>query len=478
MSALLLVATMVAPGCGKTGHGTGPADRGASNRTTTTVDPSGVRWKTPLPVVGQAVAAGDVAVAYTSEKESLSLVGIDPSNGRKLWTREATPSFAPPGIPLTPTVVGDPGHRVVAYYRPVKLDSLLARLVVADASTGDEIASSDPLPFLEPPDACDDGHDVCARFVQHDETEARVRVDVSTGKVGDEPQPPADSQRSIGKDGLIDLRVDGVQYLARVDGDRVLWRTPVSVAFGAGWTTDGGWGWVHFVDQGLFVGIIGRDPKTEPATIDLSDEKIVALDDRTGQVRWATDGAGTSCLASLALPATADPERDAIPLRCRMRGTVTRSDGDVTDFNATLERFDVATGTISWSVDLGDVEELFGGSGIGGVGGVVDTHTIVVPRSGTTVVLDLDDGSTRAVRPDEHVGCPSQVVQFTFAVAYPLPTRKTKKRLGGVLAHGCDGHLHQTSKPLTPAVARAMGTTIGGDVVVAEKGYLVGYDAG
>jgi len=381
-----------------------------------------------------------------------------------------------------PVVLGSlPPRQLVAYFRPVDLDTLLARLVVADPSTGDDVATSDPMLFTEPPQPCDDGHDVCARTMDRDATEGRVRIDLRSDEAVDEPEPPADSQRAIGDDGLTDLRAGGVQYLARVDRDQVLWRTPVSQAFGSGWSSDGGWDWDHYGDQGLFVGSIGKDPRTAGDVADLSDDKIVALDDRTGQVRWASEGTGISCLYSLALPTgpESDPEHHGIPLRCRLTGTAKRSDHpEVTNFDAKLERFDVTTGKARWSVDLGDAEALLGTGDVGVVGAVVDRHSIVVPRGDSTSVLDLDDGTTRAIRADEQVGCPSKIVEFEYAVPYPGANGSTKKRIGGVLAHACDAHLHQKSKPLTPAVARAMGPTIGATSIVAENEYLVGYDAG
>ncbi|MBV9950732.1 MAG: PQQ-binding-like beta-propeller repeat protein, partial [Acidimicrobiia bacterium] len=422
------------------------------------------------------VAAGGVAVAYAAEKGRLSLVGVDASSGRQLWVRPATPSEAASGMPTTPMVLATGSREVVAYFRPVHRGARRARLVVADPSTGDDITSSAASLFVEPPEVCGDGHDVCADTVDGVRS-GRVRIDPDARRVIDAKEPGLEGLRGLAADGLSDLRMDGVRYFARLDDGKVRWRTSVGDAFGEAWSTDGGWSLDHYPEQGLFVGSIGRNPFGQPNLVDLSDDEVVALDDTSGRVAWSNEGAGEACLSNLALPtaARATPSRPRLPLRCRMSGTSTTGPSPrVFDLDVTLERFDVSTGRTIWSVDLGGAEGLVG---IGELGAVVDDHEIAVPTKGRVEVVDLTDGSVRPLGAHEEVGCQSEAVRFTFA-ATSGASGASDRHLGGVLARACDQHLHRTSQDLGATVAAAMGARIGSTSVVAEPGQLVGYRAG
>ena len=484
--AALLALAVVAAGCsGTTGSGDSadpPRESDAEDSTTSTSEraEAGAGWDIDLPVIGQPVAAGEVAVVYSQEGGRLALVGVDPETGEERWTEEAGPGYVVTGIPIYPVVVdGRNGEPAVAYFRPTNsAGALMARLIVADPVTGEDLASSTAELFIEPPAQCDDGQDVCARTGGANGSQGRVRLELESGETVPEPQPEADSQRAIGNDGLTDLRIDGTQYIARVDGDSIQWKTPVATAFGPGFSTDGGWSWEHHRAEGIFVGTIGTAPVEEPAPVDLSRNKTVALDDATGQVRWSNDGSGVWCSSNLAIPAPLQGafDRPAQPIRCRLVGTAVPGDEPTFEgLDVTLEGFDVSTGATTWAARLGDMPAILYG---GGASAVVDDRTTAIRHGDTVEAIDLTDGTTGPVDPAEALGCSSEVVEFDYARAYPGPKGPVKKRIGGTLAFACDPQLEPVDGPLEARIAEAMGVAIGTMAVVATQGHLVGLPTG
>jgi hypothetical protein len=79
------------------------------------------------------------------------------------------------------------------------------------------------------------------------------------------------------------------------------------------------------------------------------------------------------------------------------------------------------------------------------------------------------------VSSEEPHGCPSEIVRFEYAGAYPSAKGSSKTRLGGVLAFACDSSFDPTSEPLPPRIAEAMGAIVGTTAVVATEGHLTGY---
>lgn len=444
----------------------------------------GAAWTLDLPVVGQPIAVGGVAVVYVSDDEDLSLVGVDAATGRQLWSQPASPGAVVTGIQVEPTSVRGPGDaRLVPYFRPTGDGDLSAHLVVADPVTGEDRASTGPLYISEPPQPCDDGTDVCVRTFEG-RSDSRIRLDLETGETDTEPEPPSDSQRAIGSGGLTDLRVDGVEYLARVDGAEVLWQTPVAEAFGRGWSTNGGWSWVHYREEGLFVGSIGQypegglDPDVEVMEMDLAVDMIVALDAATGAVVWSEQGAGVGCSFYLALPVALAGGDDVAPapIRCRSTGTASVSMEDDPTFenvDVTLEGFDVATGETTWSVRAGNLPELVFE---GGVSAVVDEGSVAFPIDGVPHAVDLRDGSTRPAPDNLTLGCASELVRFEYPEPYPFEHGDVTERSGGTLVFVCDRDLAPVDRPLPADVVAAVGTAVGdGWYVIATEDGLSGY---
>lgn len=440
-------------------------------------------WSIDLDVVGQPVAAGDVAVVYTSEGEGLDLVGIDATTGEELWRHGASPGSVPPGISIEPAVVPGPDDDpVVAYFRPAGSD-LRAEMVAIDATTGQDIATTEPVYAIDLPDTCDDGTDVCTRTTTEEgEPRARIRLDLETGTAVEEPEPLADYQRSIGSHGLTDLRTGDVEAIARVDGPRVLWATPVAEAFGPGWSTNGGW-WFEFdAEDGLFVGSVAppRPAATTPSfEIDLAVSTMVALDGADGSVVWSDEGSGAWCASSLAIPRALDAEdRAGPPIRCRVTGSALvdrQEEGPTfTDVTVTLEGYDRTTGETSWSLPVGDTPELLDG---GGTSAVADARSTVLPTAEGILVVDLVRGTAREVGDGDRLACHSETVAFEYPDAWDPGdgSEPITERLDGTLVSACGPDLEAIDGPLTPALVEAVGTPVGGALVVALDGRLVGH---
>lgn len=163
-------------------------------------------WRTPLPLVGEAVGAGDVAVAYVTTDAALALVGLDAATGEQLWSQPAGPAYVVPGIAVTPEVVEDEdGTEYPAYFRPALATSLNASLVVADPRTGEDDANAGRAVYSSPPRRCDDGIDVCFESGSALQGEVTRRLPLSRGIVVEEPQAPG-YVRGVGPLGLSDVR--------------------------------------------------------------------------------------------------------------------------------------------------------------------------------------------------------------------------------------------------------------------------------
>lgn len=214
-------------------------------------------WRLDLPLVGEPVAVGDVAVVYSAAEGVVTLVALDAASGEQLWSQPVSPAYVVPGIEVEPEVVEDEdGTEYVAYYRPPAplTSSLNATVVVADPRTGDDVATAGGRVYTAPLRSCDDGPDVCFESDSTLDGQLTRRLRLSDGVVLDEPQGTG-YQREIGPLGLSDVREGGREFLARMENGVELWRTPIDRAFGGpGYPTDGGWGWEHFAAEGLLIG--------------------------------------------------------------------------------------------------------------------------------------------------------------------------------------------------------------------------------
>lgn len=438
-------------------------------------------WEVPLPVVGQPVPAGDVAVVYTAAGGELAVVGLDPASGEQVWTKPVTPSTAPPGVVQTPQVVGPEERPLVAYYEPNAEAPLLADLVVVDAAAGGEVHRERGYFFNSPPQSCaEDSPDVCVSAYRPGAESTPYRLTLDSGEFArSEGGPPG--SRPIGPLGLLDLGGRDPEYLARFVDGRVRWRVAVDDAFPAGSSSDTGWTFRHHEPAGLIYGSVGppveRNAAGTGGRVDFAQFGTAGIDAETGEVRWQEPGTSAFCTYDIRVDPD-DPDSAELPTRCRQSGVQSGliDDPRFHDLSVALEGYDVATGSTTWTVDLGAAEEF-----------VTDTDDIyagatslLVQAESGDLVVDLATGATSEPAADQVYLC---LREATFE--YPEPVLSSGKefteRTGGQLATACDSSGAASQAPLPGGLVEIAGATVGGSRIVATEAGLTAYavqDAG
>jgi hypothetical protein len=410
--------------------------------------------------IGQPQAVGAVAVGVVSTPDrKLLVVGIDPTNGRELWRQPLTPSAITPGVPVTVTPVGDK----IAYLRPTSVDTGYAELVLADATTGADVAKTPEALFLSPPTLCRNGKDVCTTSKASDsEQEVAGRLETATGRYLVEGNDMPLGARMISEPGLLDLGDRPGNTLALLRDGVVTWRTPLGAAFPREFTTDNGWNWQFYPEQHVYAGSVGG-PRTmlSPTSLmrDLqSASATAALSEADGQVLWRDAGSYFRCHLGT-----------DHPIRCRSRGTVTAEQGVLVSaegVDVTIEGFDVKTGRTTWSLPMGGDTSLIGGQAhppIAGAGQVV----LAAPSG--PFVLDLATGRTRPPPAGATFWC-MRDTPYELSQAYQLPGGSLGyARPGGLLATVCDAHGETATAIPGAAATLAAGVQVGGYAVVAVK---------
>lgn len=424
--------------------------------------------------IGQPVAVGDMVVSYGTVGKDLLLFGVPVKEGGIRWRQAATPSHTTSGIPLTPAVID--GR--VAYLRPDRIAPLAARLVVASPQTGADLLVSVPLPFESQPSECAEGKDVCARVQDGDDSVSR-RFSVESG--GQVPDPSALSRGSrwLGTD-LIDPGQRGPELLAGFQGGVVRWRSPLSLHFSEGFSTDDGWDFELYRSAGLHVGTVGSPSDRSGPVANVRDwSKVETAGIRTadGSSAWRSQGTSFSCNQRIELrrPAPAG-ETEAWPVRCRLRGIgrYERSTGIATfeGLDVTVEGFDVVTGTTTWSVPLGAAEGFMKEDRKA----TAVTEVEVLVQSGTgPLIIDLSNGSTRRPALGQAFWCATLNV-FEYREARQLRSGGTANTWrGGVLLERCGADGSPTTAMPTSLPA-SLGATVDGRTVIAQADGLVAYD--
>jgi outer membrane protein assembly factor BamB len=415
--------------------------------------------------IGQPLAVGAVVVGIVSAPEqSLLVVGLDPATGRKLWEQPLTPSSLTPGVRVGVAPVGSDR---IAYFRPTPTlpGTPYAELVLADATTGADIAKSEPALFASAPHACDSSPDVCAIAKTATGTAwGTLRLVPATGRSIVERDPLPRGARIVGPGGLIDLGDRPGNTLALLREGRVWWRTPVSAAFPPGFSTDNGWSWNLYRDAHLFVGSVAG-PSVHDGTRLVQDlgrmSATAALSERDGSVAWRDDGSSLNFRLEI---------YDA-PVRCRSRGTRVSDAGGASEsfrgLDVTLEGFDLATGKTTWSVPLGGDTLLVGGDARPPIAG--PTQAVLNAPAGP-IVVDVATGQVTRPAAGATFWCGTDR-DYQFSPGFVPPDGYSLKfeRPGGVLATICDANGHP-AKALPPTAATlTIGARVGDHVVVAVK---------
>jgi outer membrane protein assembly factor BamB len=413
--------------------------------------------------VGPVTAIGSTVVGLVVDDGRLLVIGIDPATGRELWQEPATPGAVTIGVAVDIEKIGEDK---VAYFRPVENASQFARLVVADARSGRDVAVSPPAWFSTYPYACTN-QDACVLSSEHLRANIHEsRLEVATGKYLTNGPDLSPSARLLAPAGLVDFGDRPGNTLGWLRDGRLQWSIPISAAFPPGFSSDNGWTWHRFADQNMLVGSVFGPPLTSSPryVLDLEHRAATAgISDDTGEVRWRDLGSTFHCRLGKA----------EHPVRCRKRGTATIESRDAHTFDGldiTVEGFDPATGATTWSVPLGPATNLADYQGPLPVAGPT---AVVVSEPTGPVMLDYATGTTKPPRADATFWCMSTV---WYDLAQAVTTRDGERhheRPGGELAVICDA-LDKPSEALPGLEATlAVGAHVGSHIVVATpNGYL------
>jgi hypothetical protein len=260
----------------------------------------------------------------------------------------------------------------------------------------------------------------------------------------------------------------------------VRWRSPLSRHFSSGYSTDQGWHFERYKSAGLHVGSVGypSDRSGPVANVrDWSKVQTAALRVGDGSPVWRSEGTSFLCNSRVKLRRkVTGGESEPWPVRCRMRGMASyeRATGKATfaALDITMEGFDVATGSTTWSVPLGAAEVFM--EEHRNATAVSEVEVLVQSATGP-LIIDLSDGATRRPAATEAFWC-SEGGFFEYREARQLTSGETVNTWRrGDLIYSCtpDG----SPSPSTPtSLAPSLGASVDGRTVIARADGLFAYD--
>jgi hypothetical protein len=428
-------------------------------------------WRNPgLYPIGQPIAVADVAVGIVSDHRELFAVGLDPARGTKLWQHQLTPSAVRPSEPVDLTKIGSDR---IAYLRPTRdADSLVpyAQLVIADARTGRDLATSPETLFTTQPFRCHGGDSACVITEEWGRTaRAAARLDGATGAWIVEPAVLPVRTRAMSDDGLVDLGNRPDETYARLVDGKLRWRLQAATAFPGPFSSDWGWTWHHDADAHVYVGSLYGEPETrnDRYVYDLAATATAGIAEATGEVLWRDRG-------SHLIHLDAD---DTVPLRYRARGEQSFRDRIATfrGLDVVLERFDPVSGQTIWRLELGDAPAIANGSARPAIAG--PSHVMVATTAGP-IVLDYVAGTTTPAPADRAFWCVARA-RYELLPEPWTPSRSWQgyKRPGGQLAFPCDTQGAPVSTLPDAAATLATGARIGPFAVIATHDAFYGFAA-
>jgi len=417
-------------------------------------------------------AVGGVAVVYGTAGDDLVVYGLDPATGTQLWSRPAAlPTDQSDSIEVRET------DGAVAYLRPTGT-ARLSQLVLAEPTTGADLAVSAARYWYAFPGQCDDDAWVCPtsyvqqagghwdlrRFRVNRATGDTVPVEVADDSVDNSYQLP------VG-DLFYAYPADGTTQIGRrVDGS-VLWTKPSSDIWGPTLPKPWNFNMSDSAGQGFVVVTAEGRGTDQPAGTQLDLAKDVAsasVSLADGAVRWVSPGTAVGCGADPYLwwDATRDAA-DTPAYRCRYTGTAVRNRSALsgaqlttTGLAVTLEAFDPQTGDVRWATDVGDARALASDTA-GEKTALLDHTHVVVANSAGRLVIDLQTGQSRPTARDDVLWC-TDASAFQRPVPYfEESTPITSAKRSGVV-HPCwpDG----SAAPLpTASIPSKLSASFDGD---------------
>jgi hypothetical protein len=327
----------------------------------------------------------------------------------------------------------------------------------------------------------DDIHSACvSKWVPSASSWQPFRLSGSTGRfTPDRTHASAPQRRAVGDGGLIDLGTRSPEKLGLLSAGRLRWSRPLSALFGSGWSTDSGWNFDLHSAQGVYSGSVGRRAPASSSSIDLSEAETIGFRAKDGRLLWRAPGVSSDCfettIVPISTPAGDGPEY--VPLWCRYQGTLTLNSAG-TKFighriSITLERFDVESGKVVWSVPIGNAA--IQARTKTGKASVVDDGHLVVDTGTSTLIIDLSTGETTPASLLTKVWC-RPASKITYRIPYTdADGQSTHEVDGDGLAYPCDLQGKPVPLPSTGAPAGIPAAFADGLNLYAAPTGVVGY---
>jgi hypothetical protein len=396
----------------------------------------------PLDVVGGPVAAeGSAVVIAVNAAHDLRLEGIAPNTGRVVWSHPYGMSAIDPGRAPSLSVLDN----VVVDLVPA--DGRAGALVDVDgvnATTG-ALAWRGPQDLLvsDVPSTCARGHDICLTGYKSNAATAMVAVDPATGRTVASLAGPLEA---VDQDVYqTDAKTPTLEALS--PSGSVDWTKTFGQLFGSsGYEPAYGWDFLAF--GGTEVGTAGAVNADRSDGLD--DARTVGISLTSGGTEWSLPGQ-FQCGGSLGF---LSPSFD-----CVFSGMLARTHGpgnsdSYAGLHLQLQGFDAATGAVSWTRSVRNVDAL-----VNGDSAFLDaTHVMVNLSSGTRALLNVATGRTARVGRHQVLWCTHQAL---FKVQEDKDLNPSGRRPGAVQFSPCtaDG---STSSSLPATNPTTVGVTVDG----------------
>jgi outer membrane protein assembly factor BamB len=399
-----------------------------------------------LHIVGGPVAAeGAVVVITADSRHNLHIEGIAPNTGKVAWNHPYSESAITPG--LAPTVYAI-GNTIIDLVPSALPTNPAVNIEGINATTG-AIAWSSVLKNVvlsDQPSPCAGKKDLCVIGYNPDGSTTMVILNPATGAVvthvnGLYRSMDTDVFQNAASDPLIEgLSVFGT----------VAWSKSVSTLMGsAGYNPEFGWDLSAY--GSTEVATIGSTSATSDRSYGLDKAKTVGLSLANGTVAWSHPGQ-YQCGGTLQFETPA--------ILCLFHGSLssaTRTRSIVRSFKGltlTLQGVNTASGAITWSVPVRDVNAI----GNGKLEFLDARHVLVQLGNGKQAVLNTDDGTTAPVGRNEVFWCTSLTL---FKVDESKSLNPNLQRVGGNTFFPCTA-TGQATTTLPKASPSTVGVTVDG----------------
>jgi hypothetical protein len=397
---------------------------------------------TPMHVVGGPTAAVGTAVVITvGSSHNLHLEGIVPDTGAVRWSRTYSESATDGGIAPYPEVLDN----VVIDMQPAhEPGNPLVNIVGINATTG-AVAWRGPQDLLvgDSPSSCEQQTNFCITGYNPDDSSSLAILDPVSGRALGVVNGPVNA---IDRD-LYQTTAKTTTIEALGANGKIAWSKTLNQLYGGpGYDTTNGWDFTSF--KTTEVGTAGANDQAH--SDGLSDAKTIGFSLATGQALWTLPGA-FQCFGSLGI--------ENPPFNCVFSGRLVHP--NQTSFNISykglslnLQGFDPATGKVTWSVPVRNVDAL----GNGTTPFLDDSHIVVQQENGKTVLLDTSNGTTASVGAHRVLWC---AISGQFKVNEPKVLNPSRERADGGVDFPCTANgAHATGLPTSSP--DSVGPTVDG----------------